>query len=112
MTSLNVFVTESNVEIYLTGLYKTLSPAERDNLLRLLVKEEAAMGTAREHVENGERRVIDGRDRLERQRLVVATLAGPVAVDHPAIALLETLERTQQLLEQHLRTLRNLQKRL
>lgn len=105
---LNVFVAEGNVEIYLSKLHETFNPVERDSLLRLLVKEEAAMGIGREHVENGERRVVDGHQRLEKQRAIAAGLPS----EHPHTLLLETLERTQALLEQHLDFLRERQKRL
>jgi len=108
MTSLNVFVTESNVELYLSKLYTTINPAERDNLLRLLANEVAAMGYSREHVENGERRMAECRQRLERQRLIVSGLPS----EHPDALLLETLERTQVLLVQQLESLRERQKRL
>ena len=108
MTPLHVFVAESNVEIYLSKLHGTLNPSERDNLLRLLAQEEASMGTSREHVEHGERRVIDGRQRLEKQRIVAVGLSG----EHPDALLLGTLEKTQELLEQHLSFLRERLKRL
>ena len=105
-TSLNAFVTESNVELYLSRLYTTLDATDRDNLLRLLVEEESKMGRSLEHVENGERRVADGCERLKRQRTVVAGLPIGKRHEHPAARLLETLEQTQALLEQHLRCMR------
>jgi hypothetical protein len=104
-SKLDVFMTEGNVEIYLSKLSDTLDPAVRDTILRLLVNEEEKMGRAREHVENGERRVIEGRRRLEQQRIIVARLAADERTDHPAVVLLDTFERTQALLEKHLRFL-------
>jgi hypothetical protein len=89
MTPLHVFAAEGNVEIYLSKLYGTLHPSERDNLLRLLANEEASMGTSREHVENGERRMIDGRQRLKKQRIVAMGLS----VEHSGALLLERWKR-------------------
>ncbi|MBY0320846.1 MAG: hypothetical protein K2X72_19135 [Reyranella sp.] len=103
MTSpMSVFLTEGNVEIYLSRLHTTWSLEERDRLLRLLVQEESRMGTSREHLENGERRVSDGRDRIIRQRRLVADIPPPERAAAPASLLLETLEKTQALLEEHL----------
>ena len=109
MTPLDVFVTEHNIDIYLSKLQNALNPNDRDVFLRLLAKELANMGTSREHLENGERRVIDGRQRLERQRIIFTELSLQVGADHPAISLFETLERTQELLEEHLLFLRQRQ---
>ncbi|MGD9880980.1 MAG: hypothetical protein AB7I59_27200 [Geminicoccaceae bacterium] len=106
MMSLDVFVTEGNVDIFLLKLHKTLDPIERDKLLRLVATEEAKMGRSREHVENGQIRVTDGRERLERQRILVAGLSLEERSAHPAAFLLETLEKTQNLLQEHLRLLR------
>jgi hypothetical protein len=106
MTSpMNVFLTEGNVEIYLSRLHTTWSTEERDRLLRLLVQEESRMGSSREHVENGERRVSDGRDRIVKQRRLVADIPPPERPAAPAALLLETLEKTQALLEEHLKAL-------
>lgn len=105
MTPLDVFVTEGNVDIYLSRLYLTWDPVERDNLLRLVATEESRMGRSREHLENGERRVAQGRERLDMQREMVARLALPDRDASTAVRLLETLERTQALLEQHLQAL-------
>ena len=102
---LNVFVAEGNVEIYLAKLYKTWNPEERDVLLRLLAIEESQMGVAREHKENGERRVAEGSRRVQQQREVVAALPPGTSVPNLAIHLLETFEQTQELLEAHLQTI-------
>ncbi len=78
MTSpMSVFLIEGNVEIYLSRLHTTWNPEERDKLLRLLVREEAQMGFGREHLENAQRRVSDGRDRIARQRRLVDNLPLP-----------------------------------
>ena len=104
-TPLNVFLREGNVELYLSKLHATWEPAERDTLLRLLAKEESQMGRSREHLENGERRVADGRECLERQRRAIAASPSQEAKSADML-LLETLEQTQMLLEQHLQWLR------
>lgn len=95
MSALNVFVAERNVDIYLSKLHNGLNPSERDVILRLLVKEEGDMGLSREHVDNGERRVIDGRQRVKRHRILVADLSLKKRLEHPENARLETLGWTQ-----------------
>ncbi len=105
MTAMNVFLTEGNVEIYLSRLHMTWSAEERDKLLRFLVREEDRMGASREHLENGERRVNEGRELVARQRQLVAEIPLNERDGNPAALLLETLERTQTLLEQHLTVL-------
>ena len=101
MSPMDVFVAEGNVEIYLSRLHATWRPEVRDALLRLVCDEEARMGHSREHLENGERRVIEGKERLRKQReLIVAQPCRQGAF------VLETLEKTQLLLEQHLGELR------
>ena len=109
MAPLNVFVTDGHAEIYLSKSFKTFDPAERDNLLRLSAKEEANMGISREHVESGKRRVIEGRRRVMRQRIIVARLPLHEGPSHPARLRLATLEKTQQMLEGHLALLRKRQ---
>ena len=106
MSPMEVFVTEGNVEIYLSRLHRTWNACDRDMLLRLLCQEEARMGFSREHLENGEKRVLEGRERLRKQRELVAQLGS----QDQAALLLETLEKTQMLLEQHLSRLRKMQR--
>jgi hypothetical protein len=105
-TSMNVFLTEGNADIYLSKLHLTWKPEERDSLLRLLAREENQMGTSREHLDHAERRILDGRHRIARQRDVVACLTGPGQAGTTDALLLETLLQTQALLEQHLEILR------
>ena len=105
MTPLNVFVTEGNIEIYLSRLYATWEPETRDGLLRLVSQEEGRMGARREHLENGERRVAQGRELLERQHLAVAQLSEEERGASLEARLLETMEKVQALLEQHLELL-------
>jgi hypothetical protein len=106
MTSpMGVFVTEGNVEIYLSRLHTTWNLEERDKLLRLLAREEAQMGLNREHLENGERRVSEGRERIAKQRRIVADGLLHEQTRSSAALLLETLEKTQTLLEEHLMAL-------
>ncbi len=105
-TPMNVFVTETNVEIYLSRLHETWDAETRDTLLRLLAQEESQMGNSREHFENGERRVSEGRARVEKQRQMVNRLQDHELASHPAALFLQTLEMTQALLEKHLTLLR------
>lgn len=101
----NVFITESNVELYLSKAYECLDPKERDVLLRLILEEERRMGHRREHVEAGERRLNGCRERLQRQRDVVAALP-PDALSLPKERfLLETMEQAWLLFEEHQRIL-------
>jgi hypothetical protein len=93
---MSVFLTEGNVEIYLARLHSTWNPEERDKLLRLLIREESQMGLSREHLENGERRVTDGRDRIARQRRLVADIPLPERTGAQASLLLETLEKPRR----------------
>ncbi|MFZ5783743.1 MAG: hypothetical protein ACOY4R_26390 [Pseudomonadota bacterium] len=105
MNPMDVFVTEGNVEIYLSRLYATWSAEERQKLLSLVIAEEAKMGLSREHLENGQRRVADGRERVARQRALVAALPQAKQAGSQAALLLRTLEELQALLEQHLEVL-------
>ncbi len=94
-TPMNDFLTEGNVEIYLSRLHNAWDVGARDVLLRLLVEEDGRMGQSRVHFENG-----------ERQREIVQSLE-PDHEDASREALvLETLEKTQSLLEGHLELLR------
>ena len=56
--STNVFVTERNIDIYLSRAFETNDLQERDTVLRLLVEEQSRMGARREHLENGHRRSL------------------------------------------------------
>jgi alpha-ketoglutarate-dependent taurine dioxygenase len=100
-TPLNAFVTETNVELYLSKAYQALNVEERDLLLRLVATEEALMGKSREHMDNGQRRLQDCEQRLQQQRDVVATLAEQGRNASNAQFVLETYERTVVLLRGH-----------
>ena len=104
-TPMNVFLTEGNVDIYLSRLHLTWKPEERDGLLRLLLREEDQMGASREHLERAERRIAEGRELIARQRNIVARLPEQRPTDVET-HLLRTLEQTQALLEHHLEILR------
>lgn len=107
--ALNVFIAEGNIEIYLSKLHGIFDPTECDQIRHLMAKEFAGMGFSRVHQEGGVRRVMAGRQRLEKQRFVVA---GPplneLAAQQDAL-LLEMLKRTQKLLEEQPRLLRKRQ---
>ncbi len=100
----NVFVTESNVDMYLSRTYDCLDGHQRDVLLRLLVEEESRMGNSREHMQNGERRLEDCRQRVKRQRELVGSLQ-PKENRIQAEFLLETFEQILALMERHQRVL-------
>ena len=100
----DVFVTESNVDMYLSKAYLSLDAAERDLLLRLVADEESRMGSNRVHMENGQRRVENCKDRVKRQRELVGSLPRE---ENRAQAefVLETYEQTLVLMERHQRLL-------
>lgn len=91
--------------MYLSKAYECLDGKQRDILLRLLVEEEARMGTGREHIENGHRRLNDCRDRVRRQREVVAAVVLDGVDRSQEEFLLQTFERTLLLIEDHQRLL-------
>ena len=110
MPPMDVFVTEGNVEIYLSRLHTTWNALGRDKLRRLVCEDQARMGFSREHIENGERRAREGRERLKKQRELVAQLdLQDQTASHVAL-LLETLVKTRMLLEQQLSRLRKVQR--
>lgn len=102
---LNVFVTENNVELFLSKAYKSANPEERDGLLRLIAEEQRRMGHGREHVENAQRRLLDCRARIHRQRHVLFALPDQDLNRAREQFLLETLEMTLSLMEEHQRLL-------
>src|SRR5262245_51148942 len=94
----SVFVAEGNVEVYLSKLHNTFDVEERETLLRLLADEQIQMSSNREHVENGHRRVVDGRQRIAAQLEVLDALNGQSTLESKAfleraLFMLETLER-------------------
>lgn len=103
--SMNVFVTESNVDLYLSKAYGALDREERDLLLRLVVEEQSRMGGRLEHVENAKQRLDDCRERIRHQRGVVDALDH----QHPNRAreefLLDTFEKALAVLREHQHTL-------
>jgi hypothetical protein len=101
----NVFVTESNVEMYLSRAYECLDGNQRDLLLRLVMEEETRMGKMREHMEHAQRRLDDCRERVRRQREVVLALPYQDPNRAKEQFLLETFEKTLLLLEEHQRVL-------
>lgn len=106
MTPLNGFVTEGNVDIYLSKLRSTVDPAERANILRLLIAEEDRMGRTAEHLDKARDRIADGRDRICRLRETIVELEQAGLSTEKAVFRLETMERTQALFEDHCQHLR------
>jgi hypothetical protein len=109
LTSLDAFVSEGNVEIYLAKSYLTYDARSRDHLMRLLLDEESRMGAYREHLENAERRVREGLERVAKQRERVCVLPVKERPTSREVLLLATYERLPALLEDHLRRLYRLQ---
>ena len=103
--STNVFVTERNVDIYLSRAFETNDLQERDTLLRLLVEEQSRMGARREHLENGRRRVDQCSRLLQRQREIVGSFNARERDALQAQFVLETMERTLTLVQDHLQGL-------
>lgn len=100
----SVFVTESNVELYLSKAYECLDLSQRDVLLRLLVEEQDRMGSSREHMENGQRRLEDCKERVKRKRELLGSLQ-PNDNRLQAEFMLDTFEQTLVLMERHQRLL-------
>jgi hypothetical protein len=107
MAPIEIFVSEGNVDIYLSKLHEAWDAEARDKLLRLLIAEESRMGFYREHLENSERRVAAGLERIRFQRELVDRLTAEERPTDTASGLLETLEKAQALLEAHCQRLRN-----
>ena len=101
MTAMDLFVTESNVELYLSGAYKTLEQEKRDMLLRLVAEEEAKMARRREHLEQNGQRLTDCEDRVRRQRELVSELQNRQQNSLQAEFVLETFERCLSLIRDH-----------
>lgn len=103
-TAVNAFVTESNVALYLSKAYTCLDARQRDTLLRLLVEDEGRMGSSREHMENGERRLEECKERMKRHRELMGSLPSNESRAQ-AEFMLETFERALVLMERHQRLL-------
>lgn len=101
----NVFVIESNVDIYLSKAFVSHDLQERDTLLRLLVEEESRMGSRREHLENGRRRMDECGLRVKRQREIVGSFNAGERDALQAQFVLETMERTLTLVQDRLQDL-------
>ena len=101
MTAMDVFVTEGNVEIYLSGAYETLDPERRDALLRLVVEEESRMARQRKHLERNKERLADCEIRVPRQRALVSELQGRQVNSVQAEFVLQTFERCLALMRDH-----------
>jgi hypothetical protein len=97
--------TEGAIERYLEKLHATWDVEERDHLLHLVVEAESRMGISRERFENGERQVVEGRQRVDKQRALVAQLPIERRAISPVTQFLQTLEATQLLLEARLQAL-------
>ncbi len=101
MTAMDVFVAEGNVELYLSGAYKTLDPEKRDTLLRLVAEEESKMARRREHLQQNGERLAECEDRVRRQRELVSELQSRQQNSMQAEFVLETFERCLLLIRDH-----------
>lgn len=106
-TPMNVFVTEHNVDIYLSQLQVAQDDQSRDNLMRLLVEEFKTMGVSHDHLDMADRHIRDGRKSILVQREFVEALPVETRATHPSTFSLASLEAAQSLLEAHARHLRN-----
>ncbi len=107
MTPMDNFVSEGNIEIFLSKLWSTWSVDERDTLFRLVAAEETQMATSRQHtLENG-RRIADCENRLEQQRRIVEALEREQRDASRARFALRTFERTLALLNDHQKMLQS-----
>jgi hypothetical protein len=103
--NMNVFVMESNVELFLSMVYKSTNAEERDSLLRLIADEQTRMGQRREHLQNAHRRLDDCKMRARQQRQVISALPEENPARQREVFLLETLEKILLLVEEHQRAL-------
>ncbi len=106
MGTVNYFVIESNVALYLDKLNGQLDEQTRETVMRLLVDEMAKLIEDRERFSRAVQRIFDGRRHIEQRRMqIVALPAGDPAISREQ-SLLTALERTQMLLEERCRQLR------
>ena len=107
---MDVFVTEGNVEIYLSRLHTTWNALGRDKLRRLVCEDQARMGFSREHI----KREKDGPAKAGNvSRSSVSWSRNSTLQDQNAshvALLLETLVKTRMLLKQQLSRLRKVQR--
>ena len=101
MTAMEIFVAEGNVELYLSGAYKTLDPEKRDTLLRLVAEQESKMARRREHLQHNGERLAACEDRVRRQRELVSDLQTRRQSSMQAEFVLETFERCLVLIRDH-----------
>jgi len=103
MSTVNYFVVESNVWLYLDKLGGEVDESTRQVVVKLLLEEFAKLDGRREQVELAERSLARGRLRLEEQRRRFEACADDRAVEPGARSMLRSLEQVQSLLEQHCR---------
>ncbi len=107
MSTVNYFVIESNVALYLDKLNSELDEQTRETVMRLLVDEIAKLADDRARFSRAVQRILDGRRHIEQRRMRIVALP----IGDPALSgeksLLTALERTQVLLEERCRQLRD-----
>ena len=102
------FIAEQNVDHYLSMLQKPqLASDQRTTLQKLLVEEENLLGRNREQLELADRRVHEGKQRIRKLKQTVANWHADERAREPNLSLVTAMEKTQELLEDFHRTLRN-----
>ncbi len=102
------FIAQQNVDHYLLLLQKPELPTDQQRTLQsLLVEEENLLARDREQLELAERRVHDGKQRIRKLKQTVAQSNADQRLRDSNSSLVAVMERTQQLLEDFHRMLRN-----
>ena len=105
MQPFDSFVQSTNVDRYLDQLAAEGDHVKRTTLLKLLVEEEDKLGRNREELVKAERRVSDGKHRLQTLSSVATGLVESGRNINGTVTLLVTMQDTQRLLERHYRKL-------
>jgi hypothetical protein len=98
---MDAFISEHNVDIYLSKLWQSDDTKLQDTLLQLLMAELSRMPLSRLHLERGLRRRADVEEQFRQQRDKLDRLkANGEAIDREA-RLLEVLGKVRELFEAH-----------
>ena len=93
------FVHDQNLIRFVDALEHESNPARRDLLQQLLLEEENRFGGRREKLEQANVQILRGRERVRRQRELVARLTSDGANLEPAQQVLMNMLLTQSLFE-------------
>ena len=98
---MDAFISEHNVDIYLSKLWESDDARLQDTLLQLLMAELSGMTPSRLHLERGQRRVADVEEQVRQQRDKLDRLkANGEAIDREG-RLLEILGTVREVFEAH-----------